>query len=69
MITLDERDIRVLEIIRERKVVRLEEIRSMVGGDGVSNSLEKLKDMGYITSIEFTGSKGFAITNKGMRIR
>ena len=69
MVTLDERDMRILAFIKERKVVRMEEIRSAFSGDGFRESLDRLKNMGYITSIDFTGARAFAITNDGMRVK
>ncbi|RLI99802.1 MAG: hypothetical protein DRP03_02510 [Candidatus Aenigmatarchaeota archaeon] len=64
---LTQQDIKLLSIIKERKVVRLGELKALSNCEGLAESLMRLRDAGLITYIESIGANAYAITQKGMK--
>ena len=64
MLKLEEKEIRVLEILGKRRVMRKEEFLKEVGEDGEMIA-RKLNSLGYIDIVDLIGSKTYIITKKG----
>jgi|GEM_PF-5520046 predicted transcriptional regulator len=64
---LDKREIDVLKLFGERKVMRRTEVRRIVGA-AADAVLEALVEKGLLTKIAPLGETTYAITNKGTKV-
>jgi hypothetical protein len=68
---MSEEEVKVLELLSNRLVAKLSEIRSGIGeggADGIKTTVHKLVSMDFVKMIEPIGDKCYVITKKGSRI-
>ncbi len=66
---LDEKEMKLLEVLSRRLLAKHDELNSEFGeGDGVSTVLQKLMSMDCVKVVEPIGEKCFVITQRGTRM-